>query len=487
MADYILYESAAGYSIFQRLDAEIIGSQLTKVQESWLDFDQFSQVVSLTAFLAFPSPEIGLENINDISEGILNPFLKDFLESTLSSNYTGITLGVVDALMGTSIEESLHITCIKKDGTVLELLRFIRYHFESFLKRYSDRVSTEEAFLFKSQRGLAHSYSRAKVKFNIHKSDNMIIQSISLLDQMDKDINTFSMRVREWYSWHFPELIKIVNDNILYARLVKLVQNRKGINRVEHFNDIVEILGDEEKAELVIQASKSSMGYDISDYDMKNITNFADRVASLAVYRQDLASYLHKKMMDISPNLTTLVGDIVGARLINRAGSLISLAKYPASTVQILGAEKALFRALKNRSQTPKYGLIYNSSFITRAKTRDKGRISRYLANKCVMASRIDAFSEFSTTKFGEALRQQVLDRLKFYESGVIPAKNIEIMHAVVEEVKNEQSTTTKTPMEQEEQPEEQQEEEPEEQPEEQEEEEPKKVKKSRKSRKNLT
>jgi len=257
---------------------------------------------------------------------------------------------------------------------------------------------------------------------------------------------------------------------------------------VEHFNDIVEILGDEEKAELVIQASKSSMGYDISDYDMKNITNFADRVASLAVYRQDLASYLHKKMMDISPNLTTLVGDIVGARLINRAGSLISLAKYPASTVQILGAEKALFRALKNRSQTPKYGLIYNSSFITRAKTRDKGRISRYLANKCVMASRIDAFSEFSTTKFGEALRQQVLDRLKFYESGVIPAKNIEIMHAVVEEVKNEQSTTTnKSPMEQEEQPEEQEEEEPEEQPEESMEEEPKKVKKSRKSRKNLT
>jgi nucleolar protein 56 len=255
---------------------------------------------------------------------------------------------------------------------------------------------------------------------------------------MDKDINTFAMRVREWYSWHFPELIKIVNDNILYARLVKLLQNRKGMNRDEHFDGIVEIIGDEQKADAIIQASKTSMGYDISDYDMKHISSFAERVASLAAYREELSSYLHKKMMDISPNLTTLVGDIVGARLIGRAGSLISLAKYPASTVQILGAEKALFRALKNRSQTPKYGLIYNSSFITRAKTRDKGRISRYLANKCVIASRIDAFSDFSTTKFGEALRQQVFDRLKFYESGEIPAKNIEIMHAVVEEVKND-------------------------------------------------
>jgi len=115
------------------------------------------------------------------------------------------------------------------------------------------------------------------------------------------------------------------------------------------------------------------------------------------------------------------------------------LAKYPASTVQILGAEKALFRALKNRTQTPKYGLIYNSSFITKAKTRDKGRISRYLANKCVIASRIDAFSDVPTTRFGETLKQQVLDRLKFYDTGEIPRKNIEVMHAVVEEIKKEQ------------------------------------------------
>jgi len=254
------------------------------------------------------------------------------------------------------------------------------------------------------------------------------------------------MRVREWYSWHFPELVKIVNDNILYARLVKLLQNRKNINREDHFSGMMEILGDEQKVELVLQASKTSMGYDISEYDMKHISGFAERVSHLATYREDLSSYLHKKMMEISPNLTTLIGDIVGARLINRAGSLISLAKCPASTVQILGAEKALFRALKNRSQTPKYGLIYNSSYITRAKTRDKGRISRYLANKCVIASRIDAFSDFTTTKFGEALRQQVNDRLKFYETGDIPAKNIEIMHAVISEVQKEQEAMEERP-----------------------------------------
>jgi len=437
MVDYLLFESAAGYSLFKRESLEEIGSQISKVQESWQDFPTFSKVVSLTTFRAFPNAEVGLENINDISEGILNPFLKEFLEANLKNN-TGIVLGVAEPMLGSSIEDQLNISCLKKEGTVLELLRFIRFHFEKFLKKSYERIKSEEGFLFKTQRGLSHSYSRAKVKYNVNKSDNMIIQSISLLDQMTKDINTFAMRVREWYSWHFPELIKIVNDNTLYARLVVHLQNRDKITRELHYSGIVEILGDEQKAELVLQASKKSMGYEISDYDMKNITKFAERVANLAQYREDLSHYLHKKMMDISPNLTTLIGDIVGARLICRAGSLISLAKYPASTVQILGAEKALFRALKNRSQTPKYGLIYNSGYITRAKARDKGRISRFLANKCVIASRIDAFSDYSTTKFGEALRKQVEDRLKFYESGELPAKTIEVMHSVVQEVKIE-------------------------------------------------
>ena len=83
----------------------------------------------------------------------------------------------------------------------------------------------------------------------------------------------------------------------------------------------------------------------------------------------------------------------MGAKLICQAGSLTNLAKYPASTIQILGAEKALFRALKTRGNTPKYGLLYHSSFIGRAKAKDKGKISRYIANKCSLAARLDSFA----------------------------------------------------------------------------------------------
>merc|ERR1719491_1418919 len=139
-----------------------------------------------------------------------------------------------------------------------------------------------------------------------------------------------------------------------------------------------------------------------------------------------------------------LIGEIIGARLISHAGSLTNLAKYPASTVQILGAEKALFRALKTKGNTPKYGLIFHSTFIGRAQLKNKGRISRYLANKCSLASRIDCFSDESTTVFGEKLRDQVEERLAFLTEGTTPRKNIEVMQEAIKEVKKKRKKKKK-------------------------------------------
>merc|ERR1712187_300499 len=154
-----------------------------------------------------------------------------------------------------------------------------------------------------------------------------------------------------------------------------------------------------------------------------------------AAMRKSLHEYLKAKMNLVAPNLCSLIGEILGARLISHAGSLINLAKYPASTVQILGAEKALFRALKTKGNTPKYGLIFHSSFIGRAQQKNKGRISRYLANKCSIASRIDCFSEEPTTIFGDKLRDQVEERLAFLSEGVKPRKNLEVMQEAIKEV----------------------------------------------------
>lgn len=149
-------------------------------------------------------------------------------------------------------------------------------------------------------------------------------------------------------------------------------------------------------------------------------------------------------MNDCAPNLTALIGEQVGARLIAHAGSLTNLAKSPASTVQILGAEKALFRALKTRGKTPKYGLIFHSSFIGRAGAKNKGRISRYLANKCSLASRIDSFSDTATDKFGHNFKSQVEERLEFYKSGKTPRKNQEVMAKAITEVNSEEKEEKK-------------------------------------------
>ena len=136
-----------------------------------------------------------------------------------------------------------------------------------------------------------------------------------------------------------------------------------------------------------------------------------------------------------------------------QAGSLTNLAKAPASTVQILGAEKALFRALKTKGNTPKYGLIYHSTFIGRADAKNKGRISRYLANKCSIATRIDSFSDEPSRLYGEKLRDQVEERLKFYETGAAPRRNIDVMQDVAKQLKvdggddsDEEMTDVKTP-----------------------------------------
>ncbi|XP_056659572.1 nucleolar protein 56 isoform X1 [Monodelphis domestica] len=497
---HVLFEHAAGYALLALKEVEEISLLLPQVEECVLNIGKFHSIVRLVAFSPFKSAHSALENANAVSEGILHEDLRLFLETNMPAKKKKALLGVGDPKIGAAIQEELGYPC-QTGGVVAEILRGVRLHFHSLVKGLTE-VSASKA-----QLGLGHSYSRAKVKFNVNRVDNMIIQSISLLDQLDKDINTFSMRVRlyrkrrqrnlssctpqpgacvcpscivkgetattwesgelglgdrevqwvrcvspldccfsfffllkiisgfsrEWYGYHFPELVKIVNDNATYCRLARLIGNRKELNE-EKLEALEELTMDGAKAQAILDASRSSMGMDISPIDLINIESFSSRVVSLSEYRQSLNAYLRSKMAQVAPSLSALIGEAVGARLISHAGSLTNLAKYPASTVQILGAEKALFRALKTRGNTPKYGLIFHSTFIGRAAAKNKGRISRYLANKCSIASRIDCFSEVPTTVFGEKLREQVEERLSFYETGDPPRKNLDVMKEAVNE-----------------------------------------------------
>ncbi|GAA5965367.1 hypothetical protein JCM3765_004873 [Sporobolomyces pararoseus] len=430
MATHLLFECATGLALFTSEFAEEIGKNVKTAQDSIDDVAKFGKLVKLVSFVPFQDAAHALEVANDVSEGVVHEFLHGLLELNLAKK-PGVVLGVEERGLASSIKATLGIDCDASDRS-LELLRGIRLHQEKLL------AGLEEGDTKRSQLGLGHAYSRAKVKFNVNRSDNMIIQAIALLDQLDKDVNTFAMRVREWYGWHFPELVRIVPDNYQYAKVIHLLGDKSQLTE-EILEPLTELLGDNDVlARNILDASRASMGTDISPVDHLNIKNFATRVIHLYDYRKSLQKYLSDKMGVVAPNLASLIGDTVGARLISHAGSLTNLSKYPASTVQILGAEKALFRALKTKGNTPKYGLIYHSTFIGRAGTKNKGRISRFLANKCSIASRIDCFADTPSTKFGEVLRNQVEERLSFYENGSNPTKNADAMKKALDAYKAE-------------------------------------------------
>lgn len=263
------------------------------------------------------------------------------------SKKSNAVLGVYSGKFATAIKDTVGVSCTSGD-TVDDLIRGVRLHLPKLVKAF------DKDDLAKAQLGLGHSYSRGKLKFNVNRIDNMIIQAISLLEQLDKDVNLFSMRIREWYGYHFPELVRLVPDNQQYARVALFVGDKETLDE-EKLPELSAIFDDDSTlAQNILDAARNSMGAQLSEVDMLNISAFATRVISIAEYRKSLVSYLSEKMNLVAPNLTALLGERIGAKLISHAGSLTNLSKYPASTVQILGAEKALFRALKTKGNTPK-------------------------------------------------------------------------------------------------------------------------------------
>merc|ERR1719272_429465 len=165
-------------------------------------------------------------------------------------------------------------------------------------------------------------------------------------------------------------------------------------------------------------AAKVSMGTEVSEEDVDNIQALCTQTIKLMEYRTELYDYLKNRMAAIAPNLTVLVGELVGARLISHAGSLMNLAKHPSSTVQILGAEKALFRALKTKKATPKYGLIYHASLVGQSAPALKGKISRVLAAKLSLCARVDALADDAEVSVGADFKEYVEKRLAALEEG---------------------------------------------------------------------
>ncbi|GFO37661.1 nucleolar protein 58-like [Plakobranchus ocellatus] len=396
----VLFESAAGYALFKLLDE----AKLQDIDNIFKDFEtpeKASKVLKLKHF----------EKFEDINEAVAANLIVE--KDKVSKNLKRIIkkhilkdaeaeLAVADAKLGKLLKKDFDLNCVT-NSAILELMRNIRSQLDSFIS-----PMVEASHLAQMSLGLAHSLGRYKLKFSPDKVDTMIVQAVSLLDDVDKELNNYVMRLREWYGWHFPELSKIITDNLAYARVVKTMGDRKNAAK----QDLSEILPEHLDKEMK-WAAEISMGTEISTEDIFNIENLCEQVIEMFKTRDELWSYLKERMAMVAPNLTILCGELVGARLIAHAGSLLNLAKHPSSTVQILGAEKALFRALKTKHDTPKYGLIYHASLVGGATPKNKGKLSRMLAAKASLAIRVDALSETSDSTLGLEQRAKLETRVR--------------------------------------------------------------------------
>ena len=239
-------------------------------------------------------------------------------------------------------------------------------------------------------RNVSMELAKLKVKGAVEKRDLIVAQAIQTLDDLDRTVNLFMGRTREWYGVHFPELDRLIVKHETFARLI--------VNLGDKSNFLFEALEKEDvpkgKAKAVADVAASSMGADVAEADLAQIQALSRDVLELYELRKSMESYLDKTMGEVAPNTQAMVGSLLGARLIAIAGGLRNLAMRPASTIQVLGAEKALFRSLKTGARPPKHGLIFQHTLLHDAKRWQRGKIARALAGKLVIAIRADAFGE---------------------------------------------------------------------------------------------
>ncbi|MFZ1039070.1 MAG: C/D box methylation guide ribonucleoprotein complex aNOP56 subunit [Candidatus Bathyarchaeia archaeon] len=251
--------------------------------------------------------------------------------------------------------------------------------------------------------------TKIKVKGAVEKRDLVIAQAILTLDDLDRTINLLMSHVREWYGIHFPELDRILDKHETYVRLVVDLGSRNNftVGNLEQ-EDIPK-----DKVEQIAKLAQSSMGADLVETDLTEIQALCKNVNNLYQLRQAFENYMDTSMEEVAPNMKCLVGSLLGARLIAIAGGLSNLARKPASTIQVLGAEKALFRSLKTGTRPPKHGIIFQHTLLHDAKRWQRGKIARALAGKLAIAARSDAYGG---RYIGKDLKANVERRIKEIE-----------------------------------------------------------------------
>ncbi len=256
---------------------------------------------------------------------------------------------------------------------------------------------------------LVHSISTAMVKIGVKeasgKRDLIVSQVVFILDDFGKTFNLFANRLREWYGYHFPELSRLVDKSETYVQLIASLGERHNFT----VENITKMGLNAQRAGAIFEAAENSMGVNFNENDIKEIYVFSKAILELYAFRDRMEHYLDSLMDEAAPNIRELAGSTLGARLIAATGGLESLSKKSSGTIQILGAEKALFRSLKTGTRPPKHGLIFQYKDIHQSPRWQRGKIARAFAGKLAIAARLDAYGgNFRGTQLKEEFIKRV-------------------------------------------------------------------------------
>lgn len=345
-----------------------------------LAFDEGKELVGKTLFPR--KPQAAAETLAGIQVGKITDEVSGLIKSLQKEGYDHFVFE--NGALAREVQEKLSLSSeVAKPSEAGEMLR-------SRMEAFAVETGfVEDAGKFGLwMHDISMEIAKLRVKGAVEKRDLVVAQAVQTIDDLDRTTNLLMSRTREWYGVHFPELDRLVEKHETYARLIVDLGNRDKFT--------VERLKEEDipaaKAEGIAKTAEKSMGADLGEADLKQIQSLCINVLKLYDLRQSMEKYMDKTMHEIAPNIMALAGSLLGARLIAISGGLNNLARRPASTVQVLGAEKALFRSLKTGTRPPKHGLIFQHTLLRDAKRWQRGKIARALAGKLAIAARIDSF-----------------------------------------------------------------------------------------------
>ncbi len=232
------------------------------------------------------------------------------------------------------------------------------------------------------------------IKEEYTETDLHITKTINLIDALDETINLLTEHLREWHAIHFPELNQLVKSNEDFIKLVNYLTRRKEFTE----KNVSKIIKDKKLAKKISLKATNSSGQDTDPNTLNEIKKLSEKITELKKERKDLTKFVEKEMKEKWPRFSNVCGAILGARMLAKIGNGKKLAFAPSSTIQIIGAEKALFEALKKGGKTPKHGYLYAHPLIVKAKKFEKGKTARKLAGKISIAIKQDYFSKTQKT-----------------------------------------------------------------------------------------